>query len=399
MKYAINAVAIAVISVISFFIFSRTRNSTLSKPVTHVAKPASDTALQKICCEQPSRFGQGNNQDPATNSDQKLLAGDQRSNTGMIWINGGEFTMGTNDKESHERERPAHHVKVSGFWIDITEVTNAQFKAFVDATGYKTVAEKKPDWNELKKLLPPGTPKPSDDLLVAASLVFVPPTERVTSDDLHQWWKWMPGATWKHPEGPNSNITDRMNYPVVHVAYEDAMAYCKWAGKRLPTEAEWECASRGGLENQRYSWGNDFTPNGKYMAITFQGIFPTGNTGEDGFIGLAPVKSFPPNGYGLYDMIDNAWELTSDWFDETYYTKNTNSLLIDPKGPSKTYVINNPYAVEHVIRGGSFLCSGNYCVNYRPSARLGTEYDSGSSNVGFRCVEDGKKIDQSLTSK
>jgi formylglycine-generating enzyme len=306
---------------------------------------------------------------------------------GMIWIPGGEFTMGTNDPNSYEYERPGHRVKVDGFWMDATEVTNAQFKAFVDQTGYVTTAEKTPEWEDLKKQLPPGTPKPDEKLLVPGSLVFTPPPYVITLDDYAQWWSWTPGANWKHPEGPGSNLDSLWSHPVVHVSYDDAVAYCRWSGKRLPTEAEWEFASRGGHEGQRYSWGDEFTPHGKFMANTFQGVFPVSNSGEDGFLNSAPVKSFPPNDYGLYDIIGNAWEWTSDYYNVNYYAELARAgLAVNPRGATKPYDPQEPYAEKHVTRGGSFLCAEDYCVNYRPSARQGTSSDSGMSHIGFRCV-------------
>ncbi|HYG17982.1 MAG TPA: SUMF1/EgtB/PvdO family nonheme iron enzyme, partial [Ohtaekwangia sp.] len=227
---------------------------------------------------------------------------------GMRWIPGGEFTMGTNDAASYEHERPAHRVKVNGFWMDETEVTNAQFRKFTDATGYVTLAERKPDWNELKKQLPPGTPKPHDSLLVAGSLTFTPPEKAVILNDYSQWWTWTPGADWRHPGGPASTIDGKWNHPVVHIAYEDARAYCVWAGKRLPTEAEWEFAALGGEQSLTYDFGRDGSTAGKYTANFFQGSFPFRNLAEDGFQGTAPIKQFPPNGYQLHDMIGNVWE-------------------------------------------------------------------------------------------
>lgn len=307
---------------------------------------------------------------------------------GMVWVAGGTFVMGTDDPEAYDHERPAHKVKVSGFWMDETEVTNEQFKAFTDATGYKTVAERKPSWEELKKQSPPGTPAPPDSLLVAGSLIFNPPDYPVMLNDYSQWWRWLPATDWQHPEGPDSNLEGKMHYPVVHVAYEDAVAYCAWAGKRLPTEAEWEFASRGGAEQQRYAWGNEMKLKGKFMANTFQGSFPNHNTAEDGYERLAPVKSFPANAYGLYDMIGNVWEWTSDWYDVEYFKVLAKSpLSVDPPGPAKPYDPNEPYAIKRVSKGGSFLCADDYCVNYRPSARQGTAFDSGMSHLGFRCVK------------
>lgn len=309
----------------------------------------------------------------------------------MTWIPAGTFLMGTDDPESYQHEGPAHEVRVTGFYMDVTEVTNQQFKTFVEATGYLTTAEKKPDWEQLSKQLPPGTPQPKDDF-AAGSLVFSPPSEPVMAmEDYTQWWKWVEGADWKHPEGTGSNIDGKDNHPVVHVSWDDAMAYCEWAGKRLATEAEWEYASRGGVDNQRYAWGNEFRPAGKFMANTFQGSFPTKNTGDDGFAGSSPVKSFPPNAYGLYDMIGNVWEWTHDYYHADYYQQvSSKSKNVDPSGAEFSFDPNDPYGQKRVTRGGSFLCAMDYCVNYRPSARQATAFDSGSSNIGFRCVKDGR---------
>ncbi len=306
---------------------------------------------------------------------------------GMVWIPGGEFTMGTDDPDSYEYERPAHRVRVSGFWMDATEVTNAQFRTFVNATGYITTAEKKPDWDQLKKQLPPGTPKPDDLVLSPGSLTFSPPPYSVSLDDYSQWWTWTNGADWKHPGGPGSTIDGKDNHPVVHISYDDAAAYAEWAGKRLPTEAEWEFASRGGHEGRRYSWGDEFNPDGKFMANTFQGVFPGRNSGDDGYTGSSPVKSFPPNDYGLYDIIGNCWEWTLDYYNVNYYEELAQAgIAINPTGAQKPYDPMEPYADKHVTRGGSFLCTENYCVNYRPSARQGTAFDSGMSHISFRCV-------------
>lgn len=283
---------------------------------------------------------------------------------GMIFIPGGEFTMGTDEEDSYPVERPAHREKVGGFWIDETEVTNAQFKKFVEATGYKTTAEVPVDWEELKKQVPLGTPKPPDEMLKPGSLVFTPPSNPVSLNDISAWWVWTNGADWQHPEGPGSSIEGKADYPVVHVSWDDAVAYAKWAGKRLPTEAEWEFAARGGLEGKRYAWGEEFRPSNEWMANTFQGNFPNLDSGEDGSKGLSPVKKFKPNGYGLYDIIGNVWEWTSDEF----------------KDPAE------PLVPKRVTKGGSFLCSAQYCINYRPSARRGTGFDSGASNIGFRTV-------------
>lgn len=314
-------------------------------------------------------------------------AGDKKD--GMVWVPGGEFTMGTDDPESYVYERPAHRVRVDGFWMDATEVTNAQFKAFTDATGYVTTAEKKPKWEDLQKQLPPGTPKPEEDMLQPGSLMFSPPAYAVSLDDYSQWWSWSKGTDWKHPAGPDSNLKGKENFPVVHVSYDDAAAYAKWAGKRLPTEAEWEFASRGGKEGLRYSWGNEVNPGGKFMANTFQGVFPSNNSGDDGFPGASPVKSYPANDYGLFDIIGNCWEWTSDLYNVNYYGELAKKgVAINPTGALKSYDPQEPYAVKYVTRGGSFLCASDYCVNYRPSARQGSAFDSGMSHISFRCVTD-----------
>jgi formylglycine-generating enzyme required for sulfatase activity len=308
---------------------------------------------------------------------------------GMVWIPGGEFIMGTDEQEAYEHERPAHTVRVKGFWMSAAEVTNTQFKKFVDATGYQTVAESKPSWEELSEQLPPGTPALPDSLLVQGSLVFTTPEHPVTLNDYSQWWMFLPHADWRHPEGPSSDLDGRWDHPVVHIAYEDALAYCKWSGERLPTEAEWEFASRGGKEQTRYGWGSELNPQGTFMANIFQGSFPVRNTVDDGFERTSPVKSFPRNEYGLYDMIGNVWEWTSDFYDVGYYnTVSQNAITVDPSGPSRSFDPNEPYATKRVTKGGSFLCASNYCTNYRPSARQGSAVDSGSSNIGFRTVKD-----------
>ncbi|MCW5910777.1 MAG: formylglycine-generating enzyme family protein [Cyclobacteriaceae bacterium] len=307
---------------------------------------------------------------------------------GMVRVAGGTFVMGTNHPNAYEHERPAHRVKVDSYWIDETEVTNQSFKAFADATGYKTVAERKPGWDELKKQLPAGTPQPPDSMMVAGSLVYVAPADVVTLNDYAQWWKWVTGADWQHPEGPQSNLAGKMNHPVVHIAFEDAQAYCRWMGKRLPTEAEWEFAAKGD-EQAAYAWGDELSPRGKFMANTFQGSFPVKDTGEDGFTSTAPVKTFPPNERGLYDMIGNVWEWTSDYYNISYYQHLAKAeITVNPKGADKAFDPREPNITKHVTRGGSFLCASNYCINYRPTARQGTAFDSGMSNLGFRCAQD-----------
>lgn len=307
------------------------------------------------------------------------------SHEGMVWINGGEFMMGSDDNEGRSDEYPQHKVNVTGFWMDATEVTNAQFKKFVEATGYITLAERKPDWEEIKKQLPPGTPKPADSLLMPASLVFVPPAHNVSLDNVAQWWRWVKGASWKHPQGPNSNIIGKENYPVTQVAYEDALAYCKWAGKRLPTEAEWEYAARGGRQN-RYAWGNEDVEAGKPKANTWQGSFPVNNTGWDGYERAAPVKTFYPNGYGLYDMSGNVWEWCSDWYRPDYYNELKNKMVVNPQGPDNSFDPDEPTVPKRVVRGGSFLCNASYCKGYRVASRMKSSPDTGLENTGFRCV-------------
>lgn len=310
------------------------------------------------------------------------------SNTDMVPISGGTFLMGGDNAQADKDEYPKHKVTVDGFYMDVHEVTNAQFNAFVIATGYLTTAEKKPDWEDLKKQLPPGTPKPDESQFVAASLVFTPPNHAVDLNDYSQWWSWVAGANWKHPAGPKSDIKGKNNYPVVHISWDDAMAYCKWAGKRLPTEAEWEFAARGGLKDKIYPWGDEGISIGKAKANSWDGHFPDVNSGKDGFKDLAPVKSFPANGYKLYDMAGNVWEWCADWYRDDYYQKITKPEgITNPKGPKDSFDPNEPYTPKKVARGGSFLCNDSYCSGYRVARRMKSSADSGLSNMGFRCVK------------
>lgn len=333
----------------------------------------------------PSRFGAGDS------AAQQIAASGDTSTAGMVYLPGGSFDMGGDNDQASPDEYPKHRVQVSPFWIDATEVTNAQFKAFVKATGYVTTAERKPDWEELKKTLPPGTPKPPDSVMVAASLVFRPTSGPVDLNDYAQWWNWTAGADWQHPEGPGSSIEGRDNYPVVQVSWEDAMAYCKWAGKRLPTEAEWEFAARGGLQNNIYPWGNEHVNAGRPKANSWEGKFPYLNTKKDGYAALAPVKGFAPNGYGLFDMAGNVWEWCSDWYNAGYYKEGQNKVLVNPKGPEKSYDPEDPYTPKKSLRGGSFLCNDSYCSGYRVARRMKSSPDTGLEHTGFRCVKDGKK--------
>jgi len=305
----------------------------------------------------------------------------------MVWIPGGEFTMGTDGPIGRNDERPAHRVRVDGFWMDQAEVTNRQFERFVEATGYVTTAEKAPTLEEVMKQVPPGTPPPAKELLVPGALVFTPPNASVPLDNVARWWSWMPGANWRHPEGPASNLEGRELHPVVHVSWDDAVAFAKWAGRRLPTEAEWEFAARGGLEGKVYVWGDEPPSDWRIFANIWQGEFPNRNTKADGYVRTAPVKSFKPNGFGLYDMAGNVWEWCADWYDSELYERRAGGgMVVNPTGPEKSHDPTQPYQPLRVERGGSFLCHESYCLRYRPSARHGGAPDTGMSHVGFRCA-------------
>jgi formylglycine-generating enzyme required for sulfatase activity len=294
---------------------------------------------------------------------------------GMVWVPSGWFDMGTDAADAPANEHPAHRVSVNGFWLDATTITNAQFARFVAATGYLTTAERPVDWASIAAQSPPGTPKPPDELLQPGSLVFTPPDHAVDLSHLANWWTWTVGACWRHPTGPSSSIDGLDSLPVVQVSWEDAAAYVAWAGKRLPTEAEWEYAARGGTAGTRYYWGDTFDV---HRANTFTGRFPYQDTAADGFAGLAPVGSFPPNGYGLYDMAGNVWNWCSDVYRDHADADGCCGFRSSAPGASAV--------TERVIKGGSFLCSPEYCESYRPTARRGTPSDTGMSHIGFRCA-------------
>lgn len=308
---------------------------------------------------------------------------------GMVWIPGGEFSMGAavngHGKDempmaSNDAE-PVHRVYVDGFWMDKTTVTNEQFAKFVAATNYVTIAEKAPTREEF--------PTAPEENLVAGSVVFAPPDHEVPLNNHFQWWTYVKGANWRHPLGPESDIKGKEKYPVVHVAYPDAEAYAKWAGKRLPTEAEFEFAERGGLKGKTYAWGNDFRPHGKWMANTWQGKFPVKDAGEDGYAGIAPVAKFLPNNYGLYDMAGNVWQWCSDWYRADYYAQLVKSSEVarNPQGPASSLDPAEPNEPKRVHRGGSFLCNEQYCSRYMVGTRGKGEVNTGTNHLGFRCVK------------
>lgn len=312
-----------------------------------------------------------------------------KGNSGMVLVPAGTLNMGGDNLQADPNEFPKHEVNIHAFWMDATEVTNRQFKAFVEATKYQTLAERPVVWEEIKKALPPGTPKPPDSLLQPGALVFHPTSRPIPLDNPSRWWRWIVGTSWQHPEGPQSSIEDKMDHPVVQIAWEDALAYAKWAGKRLPSEAEWEWAARGGLENQIYPWGNEAVSSDKPQANFWQGLFPYENALQDGYSTTAPVAQFPPNGYGLYDMAGNVWEWCADWFDSNYYHQAA-AAADHTTGPEKG---DNPYLPqqqEKVMRGGSFLCNDDYCSGYRNARRMGSSPDTGLNHTGFRCVQDLK---------
>jgi formylglycine-generating enzyme required for sulfatase activity len=308
---------------------------------------------------------------------------------GMVWVPGGEFSMGAAElpdmnmvgMQATTDSRPVHRVYVDGFWMDETPVTNEAYARFVEATRYVTVAERTPRAEDF-----PGAPPEN---LVAGAVVFSPPIHPVALDNRLRWWSYVQRASWRHPEGPSSSVTRREQYPVVQVAYDDAAAYAKWAGKRLPTEAEYEFAARGGLSGKLYAWGDDFTPHGQWMANTFQGHFPDRDAGEDGYTGVAPVAQFAPNGYGLYDVAGNVWEWTSDWYRPDYYAQlaAAGGVAHNPRGPDTPFDPSEPTEKKRVHRGGSFLCTDQYCSRYMVGTRGKGESSTGTNHLGFRLVK------------
>jgi formylglycine-generating enzyme required for sulfatase activity len=297
---------------------------------------------------------------------------------GMVWIPGGRFWMGTDHMADAQ---PVHQVEVKAFWIDRTDVTNEEFARFVQETGYVTVAERPLDPKEFPNLA-------SEDL-APGSVVFTPPAGPISLENPLAWWRFVRGANWRHPNGPDSDLHGKEKYPVVQIAWPDAVAYAKWAGKRLPTEAEWEFAARGGRNRQDYPWGNDLTPHGKWMANTFQGHFPDKNSAEDGYAGVAPVASFPPNDFGLYDMSGNVWQWVSDWYRPDYYAQlRRTEIAINPQGPSDSFDPQEPGVAKRVQKGGSYLCTDQYCERYMPGARGKGDAETGTNHLGFRCVRE-----------
>lgn len=348
--------------------------------------PTVTTVSLPSCCTAPEP-GDGRFPDPATSHVEDSgkvietvvakIPPPRKAPEGMVWIPGGKFSMGT-DYGPFGDARPIHTVELSGYYMDAHAVTNAEFAKFVKATHYVTVAE--------RPLNPRDFPGVDKSMLVPGAIVFTPPTQEVPLNDAGNWWRYVPGANWKNPEGPGSDLKGRENHPVVQVAWDDAVAYAKWAGKRLPTEAEFEFAARGGATQKPFVWGDTFCEDGKLMANTFQGHFPDKNTKDDGYERTSPVDAFPPNGFGLYDMAGNVWNWCSDWYRNDYYK---NSPAKNPQGPKDSFDPEEPGVMKRVQRGGSFLCTDQFCSRYMPGGRGKGAPDTGSSHIGFRCVIGG----------
>ena len=335
-----------------------------------------DTGMSRHSLHAAALVGTGDTAAPAKSGSS------QDAPAGMVWMPGGRFWMGTDHMQDAQ---PVHQVEVKGFWIDRTDVTNEEFARFVKATGYVTIAERPLDPKEFPKLAPED--------LAPGSVVFTPPDGPVSLDHPLAWWKFVHGANWRHPDGPDSDLQGKEKYPVVQIAWPDAVAYAKWAGKRLPTEAEWEFAARGGRDRQDYPWGNELNPKGKWMANTFQGHFPNKNTSEDGYAGVAPVASFPANDFGLYDMAGNVWQWVSDWYRSDYYTQlqHDGSIALNPQGPRDSFDPQELGVPKRVQKGGSFLCTDQYCERYISGARGKGDPETGTNHLGFRCVRGHKK--------
>lgn len=359
-------------------------------PSCHAGTSAASALLAAAPKATPEQAAPALREPPAVEA---VLGDGVTSPAGMAWVPGGEFTMGSDHELAYPNERPARRVSVDGFWIDVTHVTNDEFAAFVEATGYVTTAERVPDWESIRVQLPPGTPRPPDEVFVPGAMVFVGTDAPVPLHDASQWWRYVPGADWRHPQGPDSSIEGKGDHPVVQVSYEDALAYAAWAGKRLPTEAEWERAARGGLERAVYPWGDEMEPEGERRANTWDashGPFPVVHKAQ-GVNGTRPVASYPANGYGLHDMAGNAWQWVADWYRFDAYAHSDGQVVDNPKGPDTPYdpaQVHAPNAPQRVIRGGSYLCSPEYCLSFRTSARRGSDPASPMSHIGFRLVKD-----------
>jgi sulfatase modifying factor 1 len=350
-------------------------------PLALLALTLCSSAAFADCCSSnlPSRFL----------AEEHTKKADPQAISNMVLINGGDFTMGSDAIDARKDQKPAHKVHINSFYMDTTPVTNREFKAFVDATGYVTTAEMPPKLEDIMSQVPPGTTPPSQESLVAASLVFKPTDGPVALNNSNKWWEWKKGANWKHPLGPSSTITGKDDHPVVHISWYDAKAFATWAKKRLPTEAEWEYAAYGGKTNVKYTWGSDEFSEENPQCNIWHGSFPHKSTKDNGYYGTTPVKTFAANSYGLYDMSGNVWQWCSDLYNAGYYQeKAKNAVSNNPKGPEKSHDPDEPYSAKHVHRGGSFLCHASYCKGYQITARMKTSPDTSLNHLGFRCAKD-----------